>query len=201
MTPSGGTSSIGTTGGTTGVGGAGVGGTGLAGSGFGGTAVGGSGFGGSAFGGSSPGGSGFGNTGPGGAGAGGRGGGGSGGGAGTGPAGGVTSGGAAGANGATFAQVSDIIVRVCASSMCHGGRRNPNLTAANLYTTLTGTSVRQCGNDRLVTARDTANSALLEVVSGKCGNLVMPEGCDVTPCLDPPELKTITDWITAGATR
>jgi len=110
--------------------------------------------------------------------------------------------GAAGTGGASaFAEVSKIIVATCASATCHGGRRNPNLTAANLYSTLTSTSVRQCGNDRMVTARDTANSALLEVVNGQCGNFVMPQGCDILPCIAAPELKTITDWVLAGAPR
>ena len=97
--------------------------------------------------------------------------------------------------------MSDIIVRTCATAMCHGGRRNPNLSAANLYTTLTGTAVRQCGNDRMVTARDTANSALLEVVNGQCGNLVMPEGCDTLPCIGTDEITIISNWILAGAPR
>ena len=85
--------------------------------------------------------------------------------------------------------------------MCHGGRRNPNLSAANLYTTLTSTAVPECGNDRLVTAGDTANSAILQLVNGQCEDLLMPATCDVAPCLEAPDMKTISDWIAAGAPR
>jgi hypothetical protein len=108
--------------------------------------------------------------------------------------------GAAGAPSA-FAAVSAIITRSCAAATCHGGRRNPNLSATNLYTTLTSTAVRECGNDRLVTPGDTANSAVLQLVNGQCGNFLMPATCDVAPCLAAADTKTISDWIAAGAPR
>jgi len=124
------------------------------------------------------------------------------GGAGVGGAAGRAGGAGSGTGGASaFSAVSGIVTRMCAASNCHGGRRNPNLSAANLYTTLMNTAVRQCGSDRLVTPRDTANSAILELVNGRCGNFIMPDGCDVLPCLEAADMKTISDWISAGAPR
>jgi hypothetical protein len=101
-----------------------------------------------------------------------------------------------------FSQVAAIIQAQCGKSTCHGGRENPNLTNTNLttlYNTLTGTTVRQCGSDHLVTKNDTANSALLELPQGQCGNFIMPQGCTKTPCLQAADLTTITNWINAGA--
>jgi hypothetical protein len=103
--------------------------------------------------------------------------------------------------GSAFSAVSAIVVRACATAQCHGGRRMPNLTAANLYTTLTSTAVSECGNDRLVTPGDPGNSALLSVVNGLCGELIMPANCEAPPCLGAADQKTISDWITAGAPR
>ena len=99
----------------------------------------------------------------------------------------------------TFASVRTLITQACAEATCHGGRRNPNLGTASLYTTLTTTTVRECGSDRLVTPRDPANSAILELVQGQCGELWMPEGCDTLPCIDAESIKLLTDWINAGA--
>src|SRR5262245_17036813 len=116
--------------------------------------------------------------------------------AGSGSLAGAGSGGTAGgATTSTFPAVRDLIVEVCADATCHGGRERPSLTATNLYTTLTNTAVRQCGNDRLVTPGDTANSAILELVNGQCGNLLMPENCMEAPCLGPAEQMIISSWI------
>jgi len=113
---------------------------------------------------------------------------------------GAGSGGTAGSTSTSmFPAVRDLIVEVCADTACHGSRERPLLTATNLYTTLTSTSVRQCGNDRLVTPGDTANSAILELVNGQCGNLLMPESCMEAPCLGPAEQMIISSWIAAGA--
>lgn len=185
--------------GTSAIGGTGSSGTGVGGTGLGGTSVGGTS--GAALGGSS--GTGFGGVsgtiatgGVGGAGA--RTGGG--GVAGSGALTGAGSGGTAGSTTAsTFPAVRDLIVEVCADATCHGGRERPSLTATNLYTTLTSTAVRQCGNDRLVTPGDTANSAILELVNGQCGNLLMPENCMSAPCLGAGDQMIISSWIAAGA--
>ena len=101
-----------------------------------------------------------------------------------------------------FSQVGAILQAQCGTSSCHGGKQSPNLTNTNLstlYTTLTSTTVRQCGSDHLVTKNDTANSALLELPQGTCTNFIMPRGCTSTPCLKSADMTTITNWILAGA--
>ena len=100
----------------------------------------------------------------------------------------------------TFAQVAAIVDQSCGASTCHGGRENPPLTNdANLYNTLISDTVRQCGNNALVTPNNPGASALLMLVNGQCGNLIMPEGCQQTPCLSAADIATITAWINAGA--
>lgn len=98
---------------------------------------------------------------------------------------------------ATFAAVSSIIQANCA--ICHGSRM-PRLTnSANLYKTLTSTTVKECGGNALVKPNDPANSALLMLPNWECDDLVMPQGCVDMPCLTDTELATITAWINAGA--
>jgi hypothetical protein len=68
------------------------------------------------------------------------------------------------------------------------------------YNTLTTHSVSRCGNDKLATAGDPANSAFLELVQGtNCGGFLMPRGCSRTPCISAADIQTFTDWINAGA--
>jgi hypothetical protein len=115
-------------------------------------------------------------------------------------AGGTTAGGSGGSS--AFTQVAAIIQTQCGASSCHGGKENPKLTNTNLstlYTTLTSTTVRQCGSDHLVTKNDTANSALLELPQGQCTNFLMPQTCTKAPCLQQADLTTISNWIAAGA--
>lgn len=105
-----------------------------------------------------------------------------------------------GATGVTFEEVSNIVATNCASSACHGGRRNPSLLpGASLYNTLLNTSVRQCGGNTLVSANNSASSALMMLINRQCGNFVMPEGCQTTPCLSAEDVATLTAWIDAGA--
>jgi hypothetical protein len=98
---------------------------------------------------------------------------------------------------ATFSAVSSIIQANC--TICHGSRM-PRLTnSASLYTTLTSTTVKECGGNPLVKPNDPADSALLMLPNWQCQDLVMPQGCTTTPCLTDSELATITAWIAAGA--
>jgi hypothetical protein len=187
-----------------------AGGTGGPGFGGGGTLAGSGGtLGGSGMGGASAGAGGGAGTGPGGRGGAGSGFGGS---AGTGGRGGATAGGAgraaagsggsAGGGTSLFAPVGALVQTTCADADCHGGKERPSLLNTNpatLYNTLINTAVRQCGSDRLATANDPANSALLELVQHQCGAFVMPEGCMANPCIDADAIATITAWIQAGA--
>ena len=105
-----------------------------------------------------------------------------------------------GGAGVTFAQVAAIVDQSCGAATCHGGRENPPLTNdANLYNTLLSDTVRQCGNNALITPNNAATSALLMLVNGQCGNLIMPEGCQNTPCWSAADIATVTAWINAGA--
>ncbi len=117
--------------------------------------------------------------------------------------GGASMGGTTGSGGASsFSAVAAIFNSQCGTSACHGGRQSPNLTSSNLttlYSTLTNTTVRQCGSDHLVTKSDTANSAVLELVQHQCSNFVMPQGCTQNPCLSSADMTTLTSWIQAGA--
>ena len=137
------------------------------------------------------------------------------GGAGGGNNGGGNNGGAAGGGStATFAQVAMILSMKCAGATCHGGsgaNAQVNLVDMNgLYTRLTTAlpmSTPHCKGSTLVTAND-ANSLLVKVVSGPtmCTNgtameslAKMPDNCSGNSCLTPAQIKTITDWIAAGA--
>jgi len=87
-----------------------------------------------------------------------------------------------------FADVSNIVARNC--GRCHSTFRN--------YSTLTTRSVSRCGGDTLARAFDPANSAILELVTGKC-SILMPRGCSRTPCIAQSDIDTLTRWINDGA--
>jgi len=92
--------------------------------------------------------------------------------------------------GATFAQVRSIVQARCGN--CHSNFTN--------YNTLTTHGVSRCGNDKLATANDTANSAFLELVQGQgCNGYLMPRGCSSAPCISNADIQTFTSWINAGA--
>ena len=119
---------------------------------------------------------------------------------------------------ATFAQVASLLGMKCAGSMCHGnGSQQVDLVTMNgLYmrlTTALPSSSAHCGGTTLVMANDAANSFLAKVVQArsscsKGGGMEqiarMPDNCSTTSsnpraCLSAAEIKTITDWIAAGA--
>jgi hypothetical protein len=116
--------------------------------------------------------------------------------------GGASMGGSGGGATVAFAAIKSLLDKSCAVVGCHvTGGQSPNLSSssASLPTTLTSTTVRQCGGDALVKASDTANSALLSVVTGKCSGLRMPVGCTNSMCLPAADITTITNWIQQGA--
>jgi hypothetical protein len=87
-----------------------------------------------------------------------------------------------------FATVSNIVGRSC--GRCHSSFRN--------YSTLTTRTVSRCGGDTLAKAFDPANSAVLELVTGKC-TILMPRGCSRAPCIPQSDIDTLTRWINEGA--
>lgn len=101
----------------------------------------------------------------------------------------------------SFSQVQTIVNRSCGATGCHSsGGQAPNLssTGSTLYGTLTGTSVRECSNNKLVAASNPSSSALVGLITGKC-TLRMPLGCTSSPCLSQADTDTLSNWITQGA--
>ena len=115
--------------------------------------------------------------------------------------------GAAGSGGAplapTFAVVAEIMRQNCGALSCHGGGPEGQdlvfVDASSLYGILTTKVVTECGGALLVKPGDPANSALVQLPSWQCGDLVMPKGCIDDPCLTLPEMDAIRAWISAGA--
>jgi hypothetical protein len=70
-----------------------------------------------------------------------------------------------------------------------------------LYDTLTGpnTVIAGCDYTKLVEAGDPSNSALVRLMNKKCGTFIMPPSCNQSTCLSAADLKTLTDWVQAGA--
>ena len=114
----------------------------------------------------------------------------------------------------TFAAVSALMGSNCAVSMCHDGSNAHANYKTNLYTVLTtplpGTTDR-CAGSTLVVPSNTAGSFLITAITkgGTCpkgGNSIgrMPDNCSTTSanpraCLTTAQIKTITDWVAAGA--
>ncbi len=98
----------------------------------------------------------------------------------------------------SFAQVTAVLQKNCV--VCHGPMATPALIQSDsLYSTLTTTSISPCNGDSLVTPGDVASSALVSVLTGKCGQLKMPFGCDTTPCIPQADVDLISAWIEHGA--
>jgi hypothetical protein len=114
----------------------------------------------------------------------------------------------------TFAAVSALMGSNCAVSGCHDGSNMHANYKTNLYTVLTtplpGTTDR-CAGSTLVVPSNTAGSFLITAITkgGMCpkgGNQIgrMPDSCSTTSsnpraCLTTAQIKTITDWVAAGA--
>jgi hypothetical protein len=103
----------------------------------------------------------------------------------------------------------------CATNGCHDGSNMHANYKTNLYSVLTmplpGT-VDRCAGSTLVVPSNTAGSFLITAITkgGACpkgGNSIgrMPDNCSTTStnpraCLTTAQIKTITDWVAAGAT-
>ena len=109
--------------------------------------------------------------------------------------------GAAGSS-AAFTQVSTVLGKNCGIKGCHGDKQAPLFApGANLYATLTGpnTVLAACDYTKLVEPGDPSKSALVKLMNRKCGSFTMPPSCNQTPCISAADLKTLSDWISAGA--
>jgi hypothetical protein len=129
--------------------------------------------------------------------------------------GGSAAGAGAGGSTATFAQVTTIINTSCATGTCHNASsmqvnfKTPSPDLYSVLTTAIPTSVMHCKGTMLVVPSD-ATSFLLAVVKGAamCKNSGtnenigrMPESCTGNSCLTTAQIKTISDWIAAGAPK
>jgi hypothetical protein len=128
---------------------------------------------------------------------------------------------AAGAPTTSFGQVTSLLDRRCAGSKCHSkGAAQLGFASAtgsalhSMLTTPMPTATPHCAGVTLVAANDT-NSPLLKIVASggkiactkpKAENIgPMPDKCTTTStsatgqCLTASEIKTLSDWISAGA--
>ena len=136
----------------------------------------------------------------------------------------VSGNGAAGAAGgdsgipATFDTVKLVLggggnIMPCAAAPCHGvngmappGRplELPPNNDQQLYTNLTSYVSVACGNVKLVSPGNPAQSALIKILSGPCGMTPrMPYGCsaDAGDCIPDEYIAAVTQWIMNGAPR
>jgi hypothetical protein len=105
----------------------------------------------------------------------------------------------------TFASVAEIMRQNCGAISCHGGGPEGQdivfVDTTTLHDILVTKVVVECGGTFMVKPGDPANSALLQLPTWQCGDLVMPKGCIDDPCLTAPEMDAIRGWISAGAPR
>jgi hypothetical protein len=124
-------------------------------------------------------------------------------------------GGGGGSSTATYAAVKAIFAANCATGQCHNGNPHTNFQQGELYTTLSTMIAatpagNECNGTTLITPGDAAGSFLVKVISnpmsackdGGADKMIpkMPMMCGTNPmCLSADKIKTITDWINAGA--
>ena len=119
---------------------------------------------------------------------------------------------------ATFKTVKLVLgggggIMPCAAAPCHGvnGMAPPKDPLAlppsddeQLYKNLTSYVSRACGDTRLVTPGNAAQSALLTILAGPCGKTPrMPFGCseEAGDCIPSEYIAAVKQWIEAGAPR
>lgn len=104
---------------------------------------------------------------------------------------------------ATLDEIRDILLFRCGNLICHmpPPYTPPNfgLAGDDLFTLLTTFTVEKCAGSPLIVPSDTANSAILKVVSGGCGDFYMPP--DTYDPFTDEELATLTAWVEAGAPK
>ena len=119
---------------------------------------------------------------------------------------------------ATFATLKLVLgggggIMPCAAAPCHGvngmappGRplELPPNNDPQLYTNLTSYVSVACGNTKLVTPGNPAQSALVSILSGPCGMTPrMPYGCsaEAGDCIPDEYIAAVAQWIADGAPR
>jgi len=88
--------------------------------------------------------------------------------------------------------------------------KTPSPDLYSVLTTAIPTSVQHCKGTTMVVPNNAAGSFLVSVVTAKatCKNngtdesiARMPDNCSGNSCLSAAQIKTITDWINAGAPK
>jgi hypothetical protein len=104
-------------------------------------------------------------------------------------------------------------IMTCSAAPCHGANGNappgrplalPSNDDQLLYTNLTSYVSTACGNLKLVTPCDPAQSALPRILSGPCGTTPrMPYMCSSQDgnCVPDEYIAAIRQWIASGAPR
>ena len=104
-------------------------------------------------------------------------------------------------------------IMTCSAAPCHGANGNappgrplalPSNDDQLLYTNLTSYVSTACGNLKLVTPCDPANSALPRILSGPCGMTPrMPYMCTSADgnCVPDEYIAAVRQWIASGAPR
>ena len=104
-------------------------------------------------------------------------------------------------------------IMTCAAAPCHGvnGMAPPNRPLelptnddAKLYANLTSYVSAACGNTKLVTPGNPAQSALITILKGPCGATPrMPFGCsaETDDCIPDEYIAAVTQWIANGAKK
>jgi hypothetical protein len=94
----------------------------------------------------------------------------------------------------------------CNGAACHGGGGSglslPTSNDSQLYTNLTSTVVKDCGNNPVVNPGKPDQSALIEVLSMDCDTTVtrMPRGCTADDnCVPQEYIDAVAQWIANGA--
>ena len=96
---------------------------------------------------------------------------------------------------ATFTSIqSEVFSPTCATSGCHGGSQNPNLSAGQAYNNLVNQASAQNPSMMRVKPGDSNNSYLMKKLTGD-GTSVMPPSGQLTQS----KIDSIALWINTGA--
>lgn len=96
---------------------------------------------------------------------------------------------------ATFSSIqSEVFSPTCATSGCHGGSQNPNLSAGQAYNNLVNRASSQNSSLMRVKPGDSKNSYLMKKLNGDGTSIMPPSGQ-----LSQVKIDSIAAWIDRGA--
>lgn len=103
----------------------------------------------------------------------------------------------------SFEDVQALLLYSCVLVSCHTPLYNqPTLLDFDgmLHDRMLSWQVSHCNDEPLVTPGQPENSAILKLVTQRCGEFVMPPLC-TDPCVDAETYEGIEAWIKAGAPK